>query len=51
MTRAEVERRLAELAAEIEQAQTRMWPAEHQRETLRHELRRLINAESKAAIP
>jgi hypothetical protein len=47
-TRPEIERRLAELAAEIEQEQTRIWLAEHQREQLRHELRRAIHAEEAA---
>jgi hypothetical protein len=49
VTRPEIEQRLTELAAEIEQAQTRVWLAENEREQLRFELRRLINAESKAA--
>jgi hypothetical protein len=43
MTRAELEKRLQELAVDIEAAQTRIWLAEHDRETLRHELRRLLH--------
>jgi predicted secreted protein len=51
MNRPELEQRLAELAAEIEQAQSRVWLCEHEREQLRHSLRKLINDESKAAMP
>jgi hypothetical protein len=51
MNRQEIEQRLTELAAEIEQAQSRVWLAEFERDQLRHALRRLIAAESKEVKP
>ncbi len=43
MTRAELERRLVDLDREIELRRTAIWLADQERETLRHELRRLIH--------
>jgi hypothetical protein len=49
VTRPEIEQRLIDLEHEIEKHRTGIWLAEHDRETLRQELRRLIHAEGKAA--
>jgi hypothetical protein len=48
MTRAEIEQRLLDIAREIESAQTVIWLREHEREQLRTELRRHLQAEDKA---
>lgn len=47
MTRAELEQRLLELERSIEASRTAIWLAEHEREQLRFELRRLLHAEGK----
>lgn len=48
MNRAEIEQRLLELERDIERHRTGIWLAEHERETLRHELRRHLQTEIKA---
>lgn len=48
MTQAEIESRLIEIAREIEAAQTKVWLCEFEREQLRTELRRHLQAESNA---
>jgi hypothetical protein len=49
MTRTELEQRLIELEHHIEQHRTGIWLAEFERDELRFELRRAMQAESKAA--
>jgi hypothetical protein len=51
MTRAELEQRLIDLDRRIEASKTAIWLAEHEREQLRFELRRLLQAEAKAGPP
>ena len=51
MTRAEIEQRLIDLEREIEQHRTGVWLAEFEREQLRTELRRHLQAESKVPAP
>jgi hypothetical protein len=46
MNRVEIETRLLELERRIEVSRTVIWLAEHEREQLRHELRRIINRET-----
>jgi hypothetical protein len=47
MTREEIEQRLIALERSIEASKTAQWLAEHERETLRHELRLALYAETK----
>jgi hypothetical protein len=51
MNRNELETRILEIERDIEQHRTAVWLCEHEREQLRHSLRKLINDESKAATP
>jgi hypothetical protein len=51
MTRAEIESRLIELERQVEQHRTGIWLAEHERLPLLNDLRRLLQAESKAPTP
>jgi hypothetical protein len=46
MTRPELEQRLIDIEHRIEQSRTAIWLAEHEREELRFELRRLLNKET-----
>jgi hypothetical protein len=48
MTRAELEQRLIDLERSIEGHRTAIWLAEQEREQLRFELRRFMQAEAKA---
>lgn len=48
-TRPELEQRLIDLEREIEVHRTGIWLAEHEREQLRTELRRLMHADGKVA--
>jgi hypothetical protein len=49
MTRPELEQRLIDLERSIEGHRTAIWLAEHERVEVRFELRRLLQAEAKAA--
>jgi hypothetical protein len=49
--RAEIETRLLELERDIEKQRTGIWLAEHERETLRNELRWFLYAADKAPSP
>ncbi|GEM_PF-4546715 len=46
MSRAELEQRLIDLERSIEASKTAIWLAEHEREQLRFELRRMLNKET-----
>ena len=50
MSRADLEARLLKLERDIEKAKTAIWLAEHEREQLRFDPRRLLQAEAKAAV-
>lgn len=48
MTRAEIEQRLTDLERSIEGHRTAIWMAERERDELRFELRRFMQADAKA---
>src|SRR5579859_1767088 len=51
MSRAELEQRLIDLERSIEASKTAIWLAEHEREQLRFELRRMLNKETPTRSP